>query len=167
MDNETLISAFEGIRRRLLGLAGRMLGNEEDAADAVQDAFCRLWQRRESITSSIEAEGMSVVTVRNLCVDNLRRDKNRPILLEENRAVGESVMEETGEAEEREAVFNEVNAIMEKHLTEVQRTIIRMREYEDRDYEEIANMLNMQPATVRVQLSRARKLVREIYRNRI
>ena len=55
MDNETLTSVFAGIRSRLMNMAGRMLGNEDDAADAVQDAFCRLWQRRESITTRNEA----------------------------------------------------------------------------------------------------------------
>ena len=39
MDNEILTSAFADIRQRLMALAKRMLGNEADAEDTVQDAF--------------------------------------------------------------------------------------------------------------------------------
>jgi DNA-directed RNA polymerase specialized sigma24 family protein len=41
-----------------------------------------------------------------------------------------------------------------------------MREYESYSFEEIAKTVGMTPGNVRVQLSRARKLVREIYRNK-
>lgn len=168
MDNETLTSVFAGIRSRLISMAERMLGNEDDAADAVQDAFCRLWQHRESIGTRNEVEGVSVVTVRNLCVDSLRRStKTAEVSIDDNRTEADGVDDGAWDEEERKAVFDEVTAIMNRHLSEEQRTIMRLREYEDFSYAEIADLLDMKEATVRVQLSRARKLVREIYRSRI
>lgn len=167
MDSETLTSAFIGIRQRLMNLAGCMLGDEDAAADAVQDAFCRLWQRRDSMSNRNEVEGVSVVTVRNLCIDNLRRGANAGMTsIDENRTVAESVENEIYDEQERKEAFDELNFIMERELTDTQRAIVRMREYEECSYEEIAEILAMQPATVRVQLSRARKLIRECYRNR-
>lgn len=168
MDNETLTSAFAGIRQRLMMLAGRMLGNEDDAADAVQDAFCKLWQRRDTISSQNEVEGVSVVTVRNLCVDNLRRNtKSAVVRLDENRTEADEVESDEYTEKERKAAFDELNEVMRRNLSETQQRIVMMREYEGRSFEEIAELLDMQPATVRVQLSRARKMIREIYRNRI
>ena len=58
--------------------------------------------------------------------------------------------------------FNNPNLI---HLVDedLQRQILRMKEYEDESIESIAEKLDMQPATVRVNLSRARKQVRMCY----
>ena len=44
--------------------------------------------------------------------------------------------------------------------------LLRLRDYAGRDYEEIAELLQMTPSAVRVNLSRARKTVREVYRQR-
>ncbi len=167
MDNDKITIIFTGIRQRLMNMAWRFLGNEEDAADMVQDAFCRLWQRRESFESSQEVEGVSMVTVRNLCIDSKRhKTVTSEIGLDENRAITERLENDSYDELERREAYDELNVIMERELSEVQLTIVRMREYEELSYEEIAKTLGMQPAAVRMQLSRARKIVREIYRNR-
>lgn len=167
MDNDKITIIFTGIRQRLMNMAWRFLGNEEDAADMVQDAFCRLWQRRESFESSQKVEGVSMVTVRNLCIDSKRhKTVTSEIGLDENCAITESLENDSYDELERREAYDELNVIMERELSEVQLTIVRMREYEELSYEEIAKTLGMQPAAVRMQLSRARKIVREIYRNR-
>lgn len=55
--------------------------------------------------------------------------------------------------------------IIDNDLSANQRAIIDMREVQGMEFDDIATRLGMQPATVRVELSRARKRVREIYRN--
>ena len=60
----------------------------------------------------------------------------------------------------------QVAAIIEHELSPVQRSIVRMREYEGLDFDDIARRLDLQPSNVRVQLSRARKRIRQIYRER-
>ncbi len=167
MDNETLTSIFTDIRQRLTKVAVRMLGNDDDAADAVQDAFCRLWQRKDGISTRKEAEGISVVTLKNLCIDNIRRNSaGNTVSLCDNMTTADGIEDGSYSEQERKEVFDEVNEIMDHKLSETQREIVRMREYEGYSYEDIAEILDMQPATVRVQLSRARKLVRECYRNK-
>ena len=68
MAHDHITSTFWGIRHRLEALAERITGNSDDAADAVQDAFCRLWEHRQSIEQAA-VEGVTVVTVRNLSID--------------------------------------------------------------------------------------------------
>lgn len=51
-----------------------------------------------------------------------------------------------------------------KRLTENQRKILELRDYQGLEIEDIANRLNMQPATIRMNLSRARKTIREQYK---
>ena len=75
MNEEPLIMTFTQLRKGFLKLASRFLPNEEDASDALQDAFCRLWPRRCQIHSSQEAEALAVTTIRNLCIDQVRKEK--------------------------------------------------------------------------------------------
>ena len=66
---------------------------------------------------------------------------------------------------ERSLAYQQVRAIIDNDLSANQRAIIDMREVQGMEFDDIAIRLGMQPATVRVELSRARKRVREIYRN--
>ena len=70
------------------------------------------------------------------------------------------------ESIERQELFQEVEKLIDQQLSPVQRLILRKKEYEDESIEKIAKELDMQQAAVRMQLSRARKTIRECYRNR-
>ena len=55
--------------------------------------------------------------------------------------------------------------IVAGRLTETQRQIMRKREYGNMSYDEIAEEMGMQPAAVRMQISRARKTILECYKD--
>ena len=67
---------------------------------------------------------------------------------------------------ERQELFQEVEELIDRQLSPIQRLILRKKEYEEESIEEIAKELDMQQTAVRMQLSRARKIIRECYRNR-
>ena len=62
--------------------------------------------------------------------------------------------------------YQQVRRIIDSELSPRQRSIIDLREMEGLEFDDIANRLNMTASNVRVELSRARKKVRDIYRNR-
>lgn len=162
MSKETLTSTFTELRKNFLRLAMRFLPNKEDADDALQEAFFRLWRHADQIGSREEAEALTVVTVKNLCIDTLRKRNNIPTVeLDENR--GESVCDQADESIEREERFRMLERIIELRLTPLQQQILRMKEYEGKKYDEIAEILGMQEPAVRMQLSRARKEIRDCY----
>lgn len=162
MSKETLTSTFTELRKNFLRLAMRFLPNKEDADDALQEAFFRLWRHADQIGSREEAEALTVVTVKNLCIDTLRKRNNIPTVeLDENR--DESVCDQADESIEREERFRMLERIIELRLTPLQQQILRMKEYEGKKYDEIAEMLGMQEPAVRMQLSRARKEIRDCY----
>lgn len=162
MSKETLISTFTELRKNFLRLAMRFLPNKEDADDALQEAFFRLWRHADQIGSREEAEALTVVTVKNLCIDTLRKRNNIPTVeLDENR--DESVCDQADESIEREERFRMLERIIELRLTPLQQQILRMKEYEGKKYDEIAEILGMQEPAVRMQLSRARKEIRDCY----
>lgn len=154
--------AFTTLREQMLSLAGRITGNRDDAADAVQDAFVKLWQQQERYGTSSHASGAGMTAVRNTSIDLARRNRRRnDVPVEE---IADDITSITDE--DRTIVYQQVRAIIDKELSANQRAIIDMREIQGMEFDDIAARLGMQPATVRVELSRARKRVREIYRNR-
>ena len=66
----------------------------------------------------------------------------------------------------KEELYQEVEEIINRQLSQVQQLILREKEYEGKSIEEIANGLGMQQTAVRMQLSRARKIIRECYQKR-
>ena len=162
-EKNPVLAAFERIRQNLRSMATRLLGDEDDADDALQDAFVKLWVRRSDIHTADEAAALMTVTVRNLSIDKLRRQQTSPtVALDEERdKIPDDEAALQAETEER---YRQVQRIIAARLTPLQQKILRMRDCEDLGYEEIAQALEMQPAAVRMQLSRARKTVRCIYR---
>ena len=133
------------------------------AEDALQEAFCRLWGRKYKVSSLKEAVGLLSRTVRNIEIDELRKAGRR-------KTVGldkAGLEEDSGEAMalEREALFRKVEASLDRDITLLQKKVIQLHEYEGLSFEEIAEELGMQPAAVRMQASRARKVLRDKFRN--
>ena len=120
----------------------------------VQDVLLRLWQMRDQLRMPIEP--LARVLTRNRCIDIARRKKPAAEL---SMAVFQ---------EEDEALRERIERMMKviETLPDLQQTILRLRHMEGMEFEDIALRLGLQAATVRVELSRARKRVREIYQQR-
>ena len=160
MSDKTIITVFTKLRRKFLGMAMAILSNEEDAADALQDAFCKLWPRRDTINDEAKAEALTGITLRNICIDRTRKRELPTVPLDEEH---DTVDTETT-YKEREERYNTVKAIIDNELTELQRTIVELKEIEGLEIEEIARRQNMTESAVRMNLSRARNKIRECYR---
>ena len=162
MSEEQLVTTFTTLRKKFLHLAARLLPHDEEAEDALQDAFCRLWPRRDHINSASEAEALTTTTIKNICIDKLRKVKHETVPIDEHR----DTIEERHYEAEREEFIKDVENIIATALTPVQQQIIEEKEYKGKTIEEIAKALSMQPPAVKMQLSRARKKIREIYKER-
>ncbi len=164
METDLLTSTFLRIQSRLRDMAQRMLGSNDDAGDALQEAFLRLWQRRDSFSSSSHTEGSAVTTVRNICIDTLRR----PVctVSTDDREISD-IPDDSAQATTTEIddTLTRVRAIIDTALPPMQRAVIYMRDMEQRPIAEIARLTSMSEANVRMTLSRARRAVRECYFN--
>ena len=160
MSDKTIITVFTKLRRKFLGMAMAILPNEEDAADALQDAFCKLWPRRATINDEAKAEALTGITLRNICIDRTRKRELPTVPLDEEH---DTVDTETT-YKEREERYNTVKAIIDNELTQLQRTIVELKEIEGLEIEEIARRQNRTESAVRMNLSRARNKIRECYR---
>lgn len=159
MSDKILTNTFTALRKKFLRIAMHILLDEDDAADALQDAFCRLWPRRDNINSSAEAEALTTTTLRNICIDNVRKRKIETVPINEEH----DRCEESNQNVQEER-YKQVKKIIESELTPLQKEIIELKEIEGYTIEEIAERLSTTESAVRMNLSRARKKIRECYR---
>ena len=185
MSEDFLTSAFVKMRTVLKGTASRLLGNEAAADDALQEAFYKLWNRHYVLASESDAAALLSRTVRNEAVDTLRQRKRHPQVRidstdkpwndgyhfgdkpwNDENAVEKSVSAVADEdaTPEREEMLRNVKTLIESQLTPIQQEILQRRDYNGEEYASIAEDLGMQETAVRMQLSRARKTIRETYR---
>ena len=152
MAKDFLTDAFVRLRQKLKGISVRVLSDTDGADDVLQDSFVRLWQRRYPLQSEKEAEALLARTVRNASLNERRR--KRPVPLETD------VAEEPPDAGDKEMAYAAMHRKIESELTNTQRYILEEKEYGGRTLEDIARELGMEPAAVRMQLSRARNKLR-------
>lgn len=162
MSENNLIKTFTRGRSRLLQLARHLLDSPEDAEDALQEAFCRLWPRADSLHDLTDAEKLASTVVKNISIDQLRRQSDCQTVDVETLSEDSSLSTEV-EQEQREQ-YEAVSRLIAQHLTPLQQRILRWHDMEGRSYQEIARHERMQETAVRMQLSRARKTIRECYR---
>ena len=162
MSKDILTTVFTSLRKNFLKQAQRILVSEEDAEDVVQDAFCKLWRSDYTLKTTNEAEALARTTIRNLSLDELRKQEVRPqfsLDTERDTVLQRSALEEI-EIRER---FEQVETIIEAELSPSERRVMHLKEYEGHSIEEIAEMMNLTEAAVRMKLSRARKRIRTVY----
>lgn len=146
--------------RRLYRAAFQLMGNAQDAEDMVQEAYLRLWKRRDELpTDILNTEAYCVTLVKNVCYDALRlshleEDGRPPENL--NIATGRSAMKEVEQKDEVRHVMKLID-----RLPDTQRQVMLMRDVDDRPFEEIEQTTGLSAVNIRVLLSRARKKIRE------
>lgn len=158
------VRRFEALRPRLRAWAERLLQDRDDAEDALQEAFFRLWRRgtiAESAQESVDLGAASMTAVRSVCIDMLRSRKVRHS--EPLERADENVIPATNPLSE---MAEDVAALIGARLDERTRNILLLHDAEEMSYEEIAARYGITEANCRLIVSRARKTIREAYRQR-
>jgi RNA polymerase sigma-70 factor (ECF subfamily) len=146
------------LKHKLFRLSLRMLGRVEEAEDSVQDALVKLWTRREELAKYKSTEAFAMTITKNLCLDRIRSKGYQEVRVSEQLAV--NLPEEGEEILERADFTGFVRKIIE-NLPEQQKAIMQMRDIEGMEYDQIAEVMELNINAIRVNLSRARKKVRD------
>jgi len=145
------------LRQMLFYTALKWLQNEADAEDTVQETLLRLWKIRDQLDAVVNLGAFASQTTKNICIDRLRATK-------EHTETIDFYLEADNETPYSKAERNDMISIIKRiieHLPELQRTIIQLRDVEGYELQEIADITGTQVGAVTVNLSRARKKVRE------
>jgi RNA polymerase sigma-70 factor (ECF subfamily) len=139
-------------------LAKRLLVSTDEAEDATQELFMKLWNKKEEISSLRSIEAYAMTMTKNFCLDRLKSKQASNLTLVHSNYVSNDIS--LDKKVEIENSIQIVKKLMD-HLPEQQKIIIQLRDIEEYDYDEICEIVNMNQTAVRVALSRARKTIRE------
>ena len=155
-DGEAFGILIERHQNAFYGLAYRMLGDREDAMDALQDSCIKGWRAIGGLTGVAFRSWMNSIVART-CLDRIRA--RRPHLALEDGEGRVIPLPDPRPGPEAAAVSGErVHAIEEglRQLTADHRAILLMRDLSGMSYEEIAEALELPIGTVRSRIARAR-----------
>jgi RNA polymerase sigma factor (sigma-70 family) len=128
------------------------LRHEEDARDVVQTAFEKLWRNREDVDGAKSKSYLFTVAYNGM-IDHLRKSK-RIYLKDEFKAETRVYNKEQ----------NNTRAVLQAalaRLSETQRSLVMLKDYEGYSYEEIGRIMNLNESQVKVYLHRARLQLKE------
>lgn len=161
MDAAEFKQQFLPYHRKLYRTAFRLTENPQEAEDMVQEAYLKLWNKRDELAGVLNTEAYCVTLVKNLCYDALRRsrpDEDGHAPEELNLPTDTNIAREV---EQRDEV-NQVRRLIGR-LPEQQKRVILLRDVNDCSFEEIEQATGLNAINIRVLLSRARKKIREQY----
>lgn len=144
-------------RDRMWAVAIRTLGDPDEAADALQDAFISAFRRADSFRGDAKVTTWLHRIVVNACLDRIRRRQVRaadPLPEEEDRAAELAGPAEDDPAEVRERQVDVLNAL--KQINPDQRSALVLVDMEGYSIEEAAAILNCAPGTVKSRCARGR-----------
>ena len=168
-------AAFEHLVRtrggRLLATARRILGSEEEARDAVQEAFLSAFRGIESFSGSAKLSTWLHSIIVNAARMRLRSRRRKPLeaiedLLPRFDDRGEWVEGAVSrdlppEMLERRELRGVIRGCVDR-LSESQRTVFILRDVEERDTTEVAEILGITTSAVKLRLHRARQAMRTL-----
>lgn len=157
MKQQEFLTTVLPFKDKLYRLAKRLLVSKDEAEDAVQEIFLKLWNGKEKIGKYKNPEAFAITMTKNYCLDRLKSKQASNLKIVHSNFQNSENLERKVEANDGVSLVFE---IMET-LPEQQRMILQLRDVEQFEFAEIAEMLELNETAIRVALSRARKEVRE------
>jgi RNA polymerase sigma-70 factor, ECF subfamily len=158
-DHSAFAQIVERYQTQVYNLAYRMLGTQQDAEDAAQEIFIRVYTRLSSYDRARRFSTWLMSVSSNYCIDRLRR--RRPILPIDD-LVG--VLSSKDPGPERVALLHEEQSEVKRALRRLPdhyRLITVLRYWNDLSYEEICAVTGLSESAVKTRLHRARRMVAE------
>ena len=158
-DHSAFARIVERYQTQVYNLAYRMLGTQQDAEDAAQEIFIRVYTRLESFDRTRRFSTWLMSVGSNYCIDRLRR--RRPVLPIDD-VVGILSSKEPGP--ERQALRREQQVEVQRALNRLPdhyRLISILRYWNDLSYDEICGVTGLSESAVKTRLHRARRMIAE------
>ena len=134
MKRDKVVSIFTHLHQRLHTTA-RNIAGDDNADDILQDAFCKLWTLKNLPSDQQQTEKIASTIVRNVSID-YRRSAERKT----QSSIDKADTENSQENDIRE-LFVTVKHIIELQLSDMQRQVLWMRDYEGYSFAEVAEKM--------------------------
>lgn len=158
MKQSEFLKTVMPFKDKVFRLAKRLLVSTEEAEDATQELYFKLWKNKGKLENYNSVEAFAMTMTKNYCFDRLKSKQASNLkLVHTNYEDKEISLQNKIELNDS---INLVHKLIEA-LPEQQKIVIQLRDIEAYEFEEIAEMLQINQTAVRVTLSRARKTIRE------
>ena len=165
-NGDVLVCAFNEVRAELVSTLFFVLGNQEDAHDAAQDAFLKCWRTRQSLTEVRNIRAWIFRVGLNAAKDLQRsawRRKSKPLADNlEDQPTGPASLTASppDQLENKESMERLREALME--LRPEEKAVFLLRQNGDLTYEEIAELRQSPVGTVKTQMRSALQKLRRV-----
>ena len=166
-DSEAFAELVDQYKGKLFHLAYRMLGNRQEAEDAVQETFMRMYEHLHRYDNRHKFSTWIYRIATNLCIDRLRRRKAVYSLdagvAEGDGLDGYSMLPSTEPAADEVMILSETQRHVRKALDELPvkyKAAMALKYYQDMSLQEISDILNIPVATVKTRIHRGREYMR-------
>ncbi len=160
MDKERFKHTVLPLRNKLYHIALQLTNEKEEAEDIVQETFLKMWHLRDKLHEYQSVEALAVMITKNRSLDWLK--KQHPQVSQHHL----SLLDSASRTPDRELEENDAVACIRQligQLPSLQQITIRMKDIEGYEIAEIAEITGATVENIRVNLSRARKKIREQY----
>jgi len=157
LEQKEFLNTILPCKDTLYRLAKRLLVSSDEAEDAVQEVFLKLWKVRDKIDNYRSPEAFAVTMTKNYCLDRLKSKQASNLKIVHSNYKNSENIERAIEANEGVELLTKIM----QTLPEKQKIIMQLRDIEQFEFAEISQMLEINETAIRVALSRARKVVRE------
>ena len=139
-------------------VAATVMISRVEAADAVQDAIIRLWDKRDKLNNISDLKSYCISVVRNVCINSVQRKK----MTTATETTLDIMSDENVHDKVEWRDFSDFVGRAINRLPANQRYVLRLSAYGGFSNAEIADLLGMTQGNVRVLLSRARNRLKEL-----
>jgi RNA polymerase sigma-70 factor (ECF subfamily) len=166
-EKETFRLLVERHSQTIFRLAFRMMENEQDAEEVVQETFLRAYRGLDGFQSRANFGTWIYRIALNRCYDLLAQRKSRPVMQSQEDPEAPDPIEQvptTNPNPERRALSQEIDVQVRsamEHLTAGERIAFVLRHLEGRSIEEIARVLNVREGLAKNRVHRAVKKLRQ------
>jgi RNA polymerase sigma-70 factor (ECF subfamily) len=158
MNQQVFLNTVLPFKDKAFRLAKRLLVSNDEAEDATQEMYFKLWKNKEKLKNYKNVEAFAMTMIKNYCFDRLKSKQAGNLKL-----VHSNYKDESRDLQ-KQVEANDGIDIVHKLMTalpEKQRLVMQLRDIEQYELAEIEKILEMKSAAVRTNLSRARKTIRE------
>ena len=143
------------LKDKFYRLALRITTNTADAEDIVQEALIRIWKKREQWDEIESLETYGLAVTRNIALDYIKKSKTALHVPLDNEIPAKEY--DKLQAQER---INLIRNMMDS-LPEKQRTAMQLRDFEEKTYKEVAEIMDISEQQVKVNIFRARQFIKQ------
>lgn len=150
------------LKNKLFRLALRITLDSAEAEDVTSDTLIKVWNKREELRGVESIEAYCMTVCRNLALDRHEKKEAQNLSLEANEIDAADNSFTPDEQLERDEKLRKVHELFNR-LPERQRTIMQLRDIEEKSYREIATIMGVSEEVVKVTLFRARQAIKKQY----